>query len=36
MKLGFWAGYGKFPLGLAVLGLLGFGVWSKVRGGKEE
>lgn len=35
MKLGFWAGYGKFPLGLALLGLLGFGVWSKVRGGKE-
>ncbi len=31
MKPGMWAGYGKFPLGIVVLGLVGFGLWSKVR-----
>jgi hypothetical protein len=36
MKLGMWKGYGKFPLGLGLLGVLGLVAWSKLKGGKDE
>jgi hypothetical protein len=36
MQLGFWKGYGKFPLGLIVLGVVGVVILGKVRGGKDE
>jgi hypothetical protein len=36
MQLGLWKGYGKFPLGIAVFGLIGFGIYSKVRGNDDD
>jgi hypothetical protein len=36
MKVGFWNAYGKFPLGLIVLGLIGVVVWSKLRGDDDD
>jgi hypothetical protein len=36
MQLGVWKGYGKFPLGIAVVGLIGLGIYNKVRGKDDD
>ncbi len=36
MNVGFWAGYGKFPLGLIILGGIGFFIWSKLKGDDDD
>jgi hypothetical protein len=33
MSPGFWKKHGKFPLGVLLLGALGFGGWKKFKGG---
>lgn len=36
MQIGFWKKHGRIPIGLIVLGLIGFGIWGQMRGKDDE
>ncbi len=36
MQVGVWQKHGRWPLGLVLVGLIGFGLYAKVRGGDDD